>query len=78
MANPSTKPPFLYLVYILHYENTPIQQYWKFYHQDWKFSDKNPATFHIPAQNIDSGYSLEPPRQDGSKEYPQFMFFEQK
>ena len=28
----------------------------------------------ISAQNIDRGYSLEPPRRGGSKEYPQFMF----
>ena len=26
-----------------------------------KFSDKNSDIFHIPAQNIDCGYSLEPP-----------------
>ena len=32
--------------------------------------------FHISAQNIDSGYSLEPPRRGGSNEYPQY--FEQK
>ena len=31
--------------------------------------------FHIPAQNIDCGYSLEPPRRGGSNEYPQSMFF---
>ena len=30
--------------------------------------------FHISAQNIDCGYSLEPPRWGGSKEYPQSMF----
>ena len=29
--------------------------------------------FHISAQNIDCGYSLEPPRRGGSNEYPQFM-----
>ena len=28
----------------------------------------------ISAQNIDSGYSLEPPRGGGSNEYPQSMF----
>ena len=27
--------------------------------------------FHISAQNIDCGYSLEPPRRGGSNEYPQ-------
>ena len=31
--------------------------------------------FHIPAQNIDCGYSLEPPRRGGSNEYPQSMFW---
>ena len=30
--------------------------------------------FHISGQNIDCGYSLEPPRQGGSNEYPQSMF----
>ena len=31
--------------------------------------------FLISAQNIDCGYSLEPPRQGGSNEYPQSMFW---
>ena len=36
------------------------------------FSDKNKSDiFHISAQNIDCGYSLEPPRWRGSNEYPQ-------
>ena len=39
-----------------------------------KYSD----IFHISAQNIDCGYSLEPPSRGGSNEYPQSMFFEQK
>ena len=40
-----------------------------------KFSDKTKSDiFHISAQNIDCGYSLEPPRQRGSNEYPQSMF----
>ena len=30
--------------------------------KNWKFSDKNFDIFHISAQNIDCGYSLEPPR----------------
>ena len=30
--------------------------------------------FHISAQNIDCGYSLEPLRRGGSNEYPQSMF----
>ena len=40
----------------------------------WKFSDKNSDLFHISAQNIDCGYSLEPPHRSGSNEYPQYMF----
>ena len=31
--------------------------------KNWKFSDKNPDSFHISAQNIGCGYSLEPPRR---------------
>ena len=38
------------------------------------FSDKNADIFHTSAQNIDCGYSLQPPRRGGSNEYPQFMF----
>ena len=57
-----------------HYENMPIQIYWKFYHQKMKFSDKNSDIFHISAQNIDCWHSLEPPRRGGSNEYPQSMF----
>ena len=38
------------------------------------FQIKNSDIFHISAQNIDCGYSLEPPRQGGSNEYPQSMF----
>ena len=64
------------LVYVAeaHYENTPIQIYRKFYHRKWKFSDKkNSDIFHISAQIIDCGYSLEQPRRGGSNEYPQSM-----
>ena len=35
---------------------------------------KNSDIFHISAQNIHCGYSLEPPQRGGSNEYPQFMF----
>ena len=38
------------------------------------FSDKNAYIFHVSAQNIDCGYSLEPPRRGGSNEYPRSMF----
>ena len=37
------------------------------------FQIKISDIFHISAQNIDCGYSLEPPRRGGSKEYPQSM-----
>ena len=36
---------------------------------------KNSLIFQISAQNIDCGYSLEPPRRGGSNEYPQSVFF---
>ena len=58
-----------------HYENTPIQIYRKFYLQKLKiFRLKNSDIFHISAQNIDCGYSLELPRRGGSNVYPQSMF----
>ena len=38
------------------------------------FQMKNSGSFHISAQNIDCGYSLEPPRRGGSNEYPQSTF----
>ena len=43
--------------------------------KNWTFSDtKDSDIFHISAQNIDCGYSLELPQQGGSNEYPQSMF----
>ena len=38
------------------------------------FQIKNSNIFQVSVQNIDCGYSLEPPRQGGSNEYPQSMF----
>ena len=59
-------------VKLVHYENTPIQMYWKFHHKKWKFlSKKNLIFFIFLLKNIDYGYSLEPPRRGGSNEYPQ-------
>ena len=65
---------------LIHHENTPIQIYWKFYHQKKKKKKKKNQIkffdiFHISAQNIDCGYSLEPPRRSGSNEYSQSMFW---
>ena len=42
--------------------------------KNWKFSDDYSDIFHISAQNIDCGYTLEPPPRGGPNEYPQSMF----
>ena len=39
------------------------------------FQIKNSDIFHISAQNIDFGYTLEQPQRGGSNEYPQSMFY---
>ena len=39
------------------------------------FIGKKIVIFLIFAQNIDCGYTLEPPRRGGSNEYPQSMFW---
>ena len=60
---------------IIHYENMPIQIYWNFYHQkNENLQTKNSDNFHISAQNVDCGYSLERPGRGSSNEYPQSMF----
>ena len=46
----------------------------KFTTKNENFSGKNSDIFHISAQTIDCGYSLEPPRRGGSNEFPQSMF----
>ena len=38
------------------------------------FQIKDSDSFHVSAQNIDCGYSLEPPHRGGSNEYSQSMF----
>ena len=56
-------------------KNTPIQIYRKIHLQKTEiFQMKNSYIYHNSAQNINCGYSLEPPRQGGSNEYPQPMF----
>ena len=59
-----------------HYENLPMQYTEifspvKIENFQWKIFD----IFLIFAQNIDCGYTLEPPRRGGSNEYPQSMFW---
>ena len=39
-----------------------------------KFFKNSNIFFQISAQNIDCGYSLEPPRWGGSNEYPESIF----
>ena len=59
-----------------HYENTPIKYIEKISPPKTEhFQIKNSDKFHIPAQNIDCGYSLEPPRRGGSNEYSQSMYW---
>ena len=59
----------------LHYENMPMQyiEIFKIVKNE-NFQRKNFDIVLIFAQNIDCGYTLEPPRRGGSNEYPQSMF----
>ena len=60
---------------IHHYENLPMQYTKNFFCSKIEnFHQKNFDIFLIFAQNIDCGYTLEPPRRGGSNEYPQSMF----
>ena len=65
---------FLYLIY--YWINLQETLRKNFTTKKWKFSDKKHSDiFHISAQNINCGYSSEPPRRGGSNEYPQFIFW---
>ena len=60
----------------IHYENTPMQYTENILVVKMKiFPGKNLIFFFIFAQNIDCGYTLEPPRRGGSNEYTQSMFW---
>ena len=60
----------------LHYENLPMQYIEKLFGcKNENFQGTNFDIFLIFAQNIDYGYTLEPPRRGGSNEYPQSMFW---
>ena len=63
-------------MFLKHYENKPIQIYRKFRLQKLKIfgQRKNSDIFRISAQNIDCGYSLEPPQRGSFNKYPQSMF----
>ena len=58
-----------------YFENMPMQytEIFQVVKYD-NFQLKKIDIFLIFAQNIDCGYSLEPPCRGGSKEYPQSMF----
>ena len=59
-------------------KNTPIQIYRKISSPKTEnFQIKISDIFLVSAQNIDCGYSLEPPRRGGSNEYHN-LCFEQK
>ena len=61
-----------------HYENTPMQyKEINFCCKNENFHRINFDIFLIFAQNIDCGYTLEPPRprRGGSNEYPQSMIW---
>ena len=61
---------------IIHITKTRLFKYIEnFTSKNWKcLGIKKSDIFSISAQNIDCGYSLEPPRRGGSNEYPQSMF----
>ena len=58
-----------------HYANMSVQ-YTAIFHgcKNANFQMKFFDIFLIFAQNIDCGYTLEPPQRGGSNEYPQSMF----
>ena len=63
-------------VSLFHYENMPMQ-YTEIFKvvKNENFQSKIFAIFLIFAQNIDCGYTLEPPCRGGSNVYPQSMFW---
>ena len=62
-------------MYAFHYEKHAYSNILKILPPKNKnFQIKNSDIFHISAQNIDCGYSLEPLHQGSSNEYPQSMF----
>ena len=58
-----------------HGNNSPMQ-YTAIFHgcRNGNFFMKKCDIFHISAQNIEDGYTLEPPRCGGANDYTQSMF----
>ena len=71
------RPQSIYSNTNWHYENTPIKYTENFTakKKNESFQKKNSDIFHISAQNIDCGYSLEPPRRGGSNGYHNLCFW---
>ena len=65
------------LQYFVHHENLPMQytEIFKVIKNIKKNHSKKFDIFLIFAQNIECGYTLEPPCRGGSNEYPQSMFW---
>ena len=63
-------------IHCMHYGNMSVQ-YTAIFHgcKNDNFQMKYFDIFLIFAQNIDCGYTLEPPQRGGSNEYPQSMFW---
>ena len=68
--------PLVFLSREYHYANMSVQ-YTAIFHdcKNDNFQMKIFDIFLIFAQNIDCGYTLEPPQRGGSNEYPQSMFW---
>ena len=72
----SLRSSSILVVVIIHYENMPMQYTDNILVvKNENFHWKNFDIFLIFAQNIDCGYTLEPPRRGGFNEYPQSMFW---
>ena len=75
MAGWSGNLPSLLIAIFYYMTKTRLFKYIEnFTTKNENFQIKNSDIFHSSAQNIDCGYSLEPPRRGGSNEYPQSMF----
>ena len=61
----------------LHITKTCLCNIQRFFYvvKNENFVRKKKDIFLIFAQNIDCGYTLEPPREGGSNEYPQHLFW---
>ena len=71
-----TKDRQIYVIYENHHYANMSVQYTAIFHgcKNGNFQMKKYSYFLIFAQNIDRGYTLEPPHWGGSNKYPQSMF----